>query len=259
MRGNPMKAGVLRGDAQFGTWVNMIRNPAILPLLKAAGLDFARIDMEHSSPSMETVADMATLARALDFPIVVRPPEGNREWITRLLDAGVWNLHCPQVETPEQAAEIVAASRYAPGGSRGMAGAGPAWDYETGGTPRDRIKFANDNVFVTVMLETGAAFDHLDEIVSMPGIDAVTLGPTDLAQDLGVFGTPDMGPALDERRQMIIEAANKYGKTCAMLCNSAEQAKKWKNAGALLLVYSSDVAILHDGYSSALSRIREDV
>ena len=102
-----MRAGVARGELQIGTWVNMARNPAILSLLKAAGLDFARVDMEHSSPSMETIADMALLARAIDFPIAVRPPKANREWITRLLDAGVWNLHCPQVESTAHAAEIV--------------------------------------------------------------------------------------------------------------------------------------------------------
>ena len=105
----------------------LIRNPAILPLLKAAGLDFARVDMEHSSPSIETIADMALLARALDFPIAVRPPKANREWITRLLDVGVWNLHCPQVETAAHAAEIVAASRYAPHRpARHRAGSAPA-------------------------------------------------------------------------------------------------------------------------------------
>src|SRR5438309_6934615 len=70
-----------RGEVQIGTWVNMIRTPSFLMLLRAAGLDFARIDMEHSPFSMETVADMAALARAMDFPMVVRPPEGNREWI----------------------------------------------------------------------------------------------------------------------------------------------------------------------------------
>ena len=94
---------------QIGTWITMIRSPAVLTLLQASGLDFVRVDMEHSSLSIETVADMATLARALDFPMVVRPPEGNREWITRLLDAGVWNLHVPQVDTPEQAAMVVRA------------------------------------------------------------------------------------------------------------------------------------------------------
>lgn len=256
MRGNPVRAAVTRGEVQFGTWVNMVRNPAILPLLKAAGLDFARIDMEHSSPSMETISDMALLARALDFPIVVRPPEANREWITRLLDAGVWNLHCPQVETPEQAAEIVAASHYTPMGSRGMVGISGGTDYETGGSATERLAFANEQVFVTVMLETGGAFDHLDEIASMPGIDALTLGPTDLAQDLGVFGKPEMATVLDEKRQMIIEAANRHGKTCAMLVSSSEQARQWKDAGALLLAYSTDVIVLQDGYRQALERIK---
>ena len=78
--------------------MNLVRNPAILTLLKAAGLDFARVDMEHTAASMESIANMALLSRALNFPIAVRPPEANREWITRLLDVGVWNLHCPQVE-----------------------------------------------------------------------------------------------------------------------------------------------------------------
>src|SRR5499425_2603079 len=88
MNENAYRTRAERGEIQIGTWVTMIRTPAVLTLLKAAGLDFARLDMEHSPFSMETVADMATLARALDFPLVVRPPDGNREWITRLLDAG---------------------------------------------------------------------------------------------------------------------------------------------------------------------------
>ena len=131
MNPNAYRARAERGEVQIGTWVTMIRTPAVLTLLKAAGLDFVRVDMEHSSFSMETVADMATLARALDFPMVVRPPEGNREWITRLLDAGVWNLHIPQVENARQAAEVVAATRYAPLGQRGMYGFGPHTGYQS--------------------------------------------------------------------------------------------------------------------------------
>src|SRR5438046_5183649 len=106
LRNNPMQAAAAAGRVQIGTWINLVRNPAVLTLLQSAGLDYARIDMEHSSPSIETVADMAVLARALEFPIVVRPPEGNREWITRLLDVGVWGLHVPQVDTPEIARAV---------------------------------------------------------------------------------------------------------------------------------------------------------
>ena len=122
LRTNPLKTALAAGQVQLGTWINLVRNPAVLVLLKSAGLDYARVDMEHSSPSIETVADMAVLARALEFPLVVRPPEGNREWITRLLDVGVWGLHVPQVDNPEIAANVAQAARYAPLGDRGMAG-----------------------------------------------------------------------------------------------------------------------------------------
>ena len=256
MRPNPLRAGVERGELQIGTWVNMARNPAILPLLKSAGLDFARVDIEHSSPSMETIADFALLARALDFALAVRPPKANREWITRLLDVGVWNLHCPQVETADHAAEIVAASRYAPLGLRGNAGFSPATEFESGGSVAERRAFANRQVFVTVMLETAGAFDHLDAIAAMDGIDALTLGPADLAQDLGVFGTPDERRVLDEKRDLVVAAARKYGKTCAMLVSSQEQAIQWKAAGVLLLAYSSEAEVLHGAFKQAIGKIK---
>jgi len=256
MKGNPIRAAMDRGDVQFGTWLNVNRNPAILPILKAAGLNFVRLDMEHSSPSIETVADMALLARAIDFPIVVRPPVANREWITRLLDAGVWNLHCPQVDTVDHAREIVAATRYSPMGSRGMAGNAAGNDYDTSLSARERMDFANREVFVTVMLESAGAFEHLDTIAGMDGIDALTIGPTDLAQELGVFGTPDEGRVLDEYRTRIVEAARKYGKTASMLTFSAEQTRQWREQGALLLAYSSDVDLIQAGVRAALAQIR---
>ena len=256
MQPNPMRAGVERGEAQIGTWITMVRTPAILALLKAAGLDFARVDMEHTSLSIDTIADMALLARALNFPIAVRPPKANREWITRLLDVGVWNLHCPQVESAAHAAEIVAASRYAPMGLRGNGGAGVASDFDTTGTVAERRAFANRQAFVTVMLETAAAFADLDKIAAMDGVDALTIGPADLAQDLGVFGAPNQAQVLDEKRDLILAAAKKHGKTCAMLAASFEQVQQWKQAGALLLAYSSDAEILRNGFSQAMARIK---
>jgi 2-dehydro-3-deoxyglucarate aldolase/4-hydroxy-2-oxoheptanedioate aldolase len=141
-------------------------------------------------------------------------------------------------------------------GSRGQAGNGPANDYETRLTMAERMACANTQVFVTVMLETGAAFDHLDAIAAMPGIDALTLGPTDLAQDLGVYGSPDENRVLDEHRRRIIDAANRHGKTAAMLVSSAAQARQWKEAGVLLLGYSSEVGVLQDGYRRALAEIK---
>src|SRR4030088_3000965 len=203
-RQNPLRAALAANQVQIGTWINLARNPAILTLLKSAGLDYARLDMEHSSPSIETVADMAVLGRALDFPVVVRPPAGNREWITRLLDNGVWGLHVPQVDTPEIAYAVAEAARYAPLGMRGMAGLSPGTDFDVDTSASTRPAHLNEQIHVTVMLESAEAFRHLDEIVGTPGIDAVTLGPTDLAQDLGVFGTPRQAAGLGEHRPRLV-------------------------------------------------------
>jgi 2-keto-3-deoxy-L-rhamnonate aldolase RhmA len=246
MKVNPLKAALAEGRPQIGTWINLIRNPAILTLLQGAGLDYARVDMEHSSPSTETIADMALLSRALDFPLIVRPPEGSREWITRLLDIGVWGLHIPQVDTPEIAGMVAEAARYAPAGMRGMAVNGPQNDF----TPSVPLSHLNEQVHVTIMLESVEAFSHLDEIVATPGIDAVTLGPSDLAQELGVLGTPDEGKVIDEHRDLLIDAAARHGKDVAMLLGTVEQAARWIDAGVKLVALASDVAILQQGYRS---------
>ena len=253
---NPMTAALAAGQVQIGTWINLIRNPAVLTLLKGAGLDYARIDMEHSSPSIETVADMAVLARALGFPIVVRPPEGSREWITRLLDIGVWGLHIPQVDTPEIAHRVVQAARYAPLGLRGMAGVGVHTDFETAADPAAQLAFLNEQVHITVMLESAEAFRHLDEIVGLPGIDAVTLGPSDLAQELGVLGTPDQGRVIDEHRERLLAAARRHGKDVAMLVQTVEEAERWIAAGVKIIAYASDVAVLRSGFAAAVRRLR---
>jgi 2-keto-3-deoxy-L-rhamnonate aldolase RhmA len=213
------------------------------------------VDMEHSPFSMETVADMATLARALDFPMVVRPPDGNREWITRLLDSGVWNLHIPQVETPEQAAAVAACSRYAPLGERGMYGFGPHTQYRVL-PPAEHTAAANARVHVTAMLESQAAFEHLDAIAAVPGIDALTIGPTDLAQDLGVLGTPQQRDVLNEYRRRLVEACRKHSKAVSMAVDSIDGVREMIAMGATIVNFSSETAVLRAAYAAAVTEIR---
>ena len=204
---------------------------------------------------METVADMAVLGRALGFPVIVRPPEGNREWVTRLLDSGVWGLHVPQVDNPDIAHEVVQASRYRPLGLRGMAGYSPGNDFTArfNQAARDEV---NDQVHITVMFESAESFRHIDEIVGMEGIDAVTLGPTDLAQELGVAGTPDEGRVIDEHRTRLIDAANRHGKDAAFLVGTIEEGQRWIKAGAKLIVYSSEARVIGMAFEDAVNRLR---
>ncbi|MBI64440.1 MAG: hypothetical protein CL778_04115 [Chloroflexi bacterium] len=255
MKSNPIKSGISRNELQIGTWINMLRNPESLTMFKQLGLNFVRIDMEHASPSIETIANFAAMGRALDLGVMVRPPEANREWITRLLDIGVYNLYCPQVDTPEHAYEIIKAAKYTPEGTRGMGGANSGNDFDLSMPFNERLKFTNNQVFITVMFESAEAFNNIDEISSIDGIDAITLGYQDLAQDLGVLGSDDQDRIIDEKRHQILSAAKKYGKTCSMLVNSIEQAEKWKKEGVLLLNFSSDVSVLMEGYKYAIEKI----
>ena len=257
LQSNPMKAALKEGKVQIGTWLNVTRNPAVLTLMKSAGMDYARIDMEHSSPSIETVADMAVLGRAIGLPVVVRPPEPNREWITRLLDCGVWGIHAPQIDNPEAARAVVEAARYRPLGTRGQAGFAPGTDFDrAGGTPAGRAHL-NEQVHITAMFESAEAFRHVDEIVGMEGIDAVTLGPSDLAQELNVAGTPDQAKVIDEHRMILIEAAKKHGKDVAMLVPSLEEAERWIAAGVKIIAYASEVEILARGLEEAAKRLKK--
>jgi 2-keto-3-deoxy-L-rhamnonate aldolase RhmA len=253
-RPNPLKAIGPSGRAQVGTWINLVRNPAVLTLLQSTGLDYVRVDMEHSSPSVETIADMAVLSRALGFPLVVRPPAASREWVTRLLDLGVSGLHVPQVDTPEIARTVVEAALYAPAGMRGMAVNGPHNDYRA----EAGLDELNAQVHITVMLESRQAFEHLDEIVATPGVDAVTLGPADLAQELGIRGGPDEARVVDEHREALLAAARRHGKDVAMLCSTVDEARRWVEAGVRIIAVSSDVGVLQQGYRDIVAGLEAD-
>jgi 2-keto-3-deoxy-L-rhamnonate aldolase RhmA len=146
----------------------------------------------------------------------------------------VWNLHVPQLDTPEQATVVVACSRYAPLGGRGMYGFGPHTGYRTL-PPAEHMAAANARVHVTAMLETKRAFERLDEIASVPGIDALTIGPTDLAQDLGVLSTPAQRDVRNEHRRRLAEAAREHGKAVSMAVDTVEGVREMIAMGATIV------------------------
>ena len=118
---------------------------------------------------------------------------------------------------------------------------------------------ANARVHVTIMLETAGAFDRLDEIAAVPGIDALTLGPTDLAQDLGVLGTPAQREVLDEHRRRLVAAAHKHGKAVAMICDSVEGMRQMMALGATIINYASDAGVLRNSYASVAEEFRRTI
>ncbi len=152
--------------------------------------------MEHSSPSIETVADMAVLGRALEFPLVVRPRKAIANGLPRLLDGGVWGLRAAGGQSGDCVVCGAGGATRRSRRPRHGPGCRPAPIFRWTSHPLERLEHLNDES-VTAMLESAEAFRHLDAIVATPGIDAFTIGPTDLAQDLGVFGTLRRADVLD--------------------------------------------------------------
>ena len=187
---NAYRARAERGEVQIGTWITMIRTPAVLTLLQAAGLDYAPRSTSSTPRSRSRRWPTWRRSRARSTS---RWSSGRRRAIASgsrgCSTPGCGISTSPRSERREQAAEVVAATRYAPLGSRGMYGSGPHTGFHVR-PPAEHLATANARVHVTAMLESKRAFDHLDEIAAVPGIDALTIGPTDLSQDLGVLGTP---------------------------------------------------------------------
>ena len=214
------------------------------------------VDMEHSPFSMETVADMATLARALDFPMVVRPPEGNREWITRLLDAGVWNLHVPQVG---HAGAGGRGRRVLPLRSAGRARhvrLRPHTEYRT--LPRPSTWPPRTPACTSrSCCETRRAFDRLDEIAVGPGHRRPrrSARPT-WPRTWACSARPLSVAVLDEHRRRLVAAARKHGKAVAMITDSVEGVRQMIALGATIINYSSDTAALRSVYASVVEEIR---
>ena len=256
VRRNPFASRLSAGEVLIGTWIMQVRNPSILTLLQSIGLDFAKADMEHTPISLECVADMAVIARALDFSLVVRPPEGDRVWITRLLDAGIWNFYIPQVHNAKMAQDIVAVARHAPLGNRGTFEPGPQNDYTLPDEPTGSLGYLNDQVHLTVMLESIEAFKNLDAIASVPGIDALGMGPADLAQELGIYDTPQEATVIGEYKTRLLEAAKRHNKTLEMGVWALEDGRYWIDQGARIITYKTDTTAFRDVFTGPAKELR---
>lgn len=215
------------GSIKLGTWVMLVRSPPILKLLRDAGLDYARFDMEHTPISFESIGELVGAAESAGIQLCVRPPAGRREWIGDLIAAGVRDLFVPQVHTPATAELIVKAVKEA--------------------LP------VGDNAHIAVMLESIEAFSNLDEIARVEGIDTLAMGPADLAQELGIYGSPEESTVVEKYRLRLRDAALKHQKNWEMGVWSDAEASRWIEAGCRLVTYQTETTVLRHTYGAVVS------
>ncbi|MDR5726635.1 MAG: aldolase/citrate lyase family protein [Terriglobia bacterium] len=249
---NPFRQRLQRGDVVLGQMVLELFTPGIGPMLAACGMEFVIFDMEHGRCDISLLAEMIASCRGSDIVPIARIPDVSFRPLSRVLDIGARGVMVPRVETREQAQDIVAQLKYAPQGRRGVA-LGIAHDlYQAG----DRSAFAkiNEDIVVILLLETEKAFENLEDIVSVPGVDIAWMGHYDLTVSMGIpaqFDHPRFLTAMDS----LISVCRRHGVAPGFLPPTAESAVHWIQKGFRAISLGSDIGV----FLEALRRFRASV
>ena len=202
------RARLRRREKLLGTMVTLA-SAASAEVLASLGFDWLFIDGEHGP--LET-RELASILQAVGdkTACIVRVPEAAEVPIKKALDLGAHGIIVPQVNTAEQAANVVRWSRYAPEGERGV---GLARAHGYGVKFREYVSAANREIAVIVQAEHARAVENIDAIVRVPGVDAVLLGPYDLSASLGKMGQID-DPAVITAIGRVTDACGAVGSVC---------------------------------------------
>lgn len=227
----------------IGLWA-CAGSPITAEIVAGSGCDWVLLDAEHSPNGLESV--LAQLYAMSAYPVapLVRPPSGDTVTLKQYLDLGAQNLLIPMVDSAEQAAEIVRAVRYPDGAGGGVRGVGSAlarsarWNRIEGYLGR-----ANETLSLTVQIESAAAVADVEQILAVDGVDAIFVGPSDLAASMGLLGQQSH-PKVVAAVLRAITAARTAGKPVGVNAFVPEDADRYIEAGAAFVAVGADVAIL---------------
>lgn len=231
---NQLRERLASGDPLYGTFATF-PTPRYVEFLGLAGFDWVLLDGEHDGLGVETCYELATAARAVGMATVVRVPIGVPDVIGRYADIGVDAVIAPHVRSRTDAERLVGSLRFPPAGHRGVAGSVRAAGYGLVTTPRTYFTEPAWLPMAAALLEDVEAYDALDEIADVDGLEIACLGTGDLAGSLGVPGVPD-----DPRVQKLVDAAMERliaaGIYLSAPAPTPEAARHWTERGAQLLL-----------------------
>jgi 2-dehydro-3-deoxyglucarate aldolase/4-hydroxy-2-oxoheptanedioate aldolase len=233
-----------QGDLLLGQMVLELFTPGIGQMLASCGLDFVIFDMEHGRCDISLLAEMIAGCRGSHIFPIARVPDVAYAPMSRPLDIGARGVMVPRVETRMQAEDIVSQLRYAPVGRRGVA-LGIAHDLYHAGNA-DFFAQANEETCVILLLETVKAFENLEAIISVPGVDVAWVGHYDLTVSMGIpaqFEHPRFLAAMEE----LATVCRRHGVAPGFLPSTPELAVHWISKGFRALSLGSDIGVFLDG------------
>ena len=210
MRINKTKAKVQAGEMAFGSALGF-PSPDTVELLAALGFDYVTLDLEHEVFDELAIQHSIRAAEAFDITPIVRVPN-NPDVILRLLDAGAQGVHVPRINTRRDAEAVVEACRFHPLGTRSFFATARSGNYGIGVTEEEYAEASNRETLVTLQIEEEEGVRNIQEILSVPNVDAIQLGPKDLWQSMGMPDRAKVWEVIDR----IIAAAIKAGRWVSM-------------------------------------------
>src|SRR5262245_48284493 len=197
MHPNHVRARLRAGEPSVGAWL-AIANPLATRLIAQICFDCLTVDMEHQPIGIESAAQMFAVIAAAGTAPLARVPWNTGENIKRVLDCGAWGIVVPMVNTRAEAEAAVAAAKYPPQGIRSVGGTLHALNFATDAPTY--FARANDEILVVLQAESPQAVENADAILSVPGVDAVFIGPNDLLAQMG------MTPKMESDHSTFVEA-----------------------------------------------------
>jgi 2-keto-3-deoxy-L-rhamnonate aldolase RhmA len=242
---------IKEGKPLIGT-LQTLNSPDITEMLVAAGFDWLFIDLEHSTIDVEG-AQRILQAAGSNCPCVIRVPCGDQVWIKKLLDIGPAGVIIPQVKSAREAAEIVQFCRYPPEGTRSV-GLSRAHGY--GMRFDEYIANANQNVAVIIQIEHINAVKEIEDIVKIPGIDALLVGPYDLSGTMGKIGQvkdPEVQAQVEKVRQVCLDTGMPLG----IFTTNPEEVKPLIEKGYTVIAVGIDTIFLGRALKQAMEIIKQ--
>jgi 2-keto-3-deoxy-L-rhamnonate aldolase RhmA len=254
MRINTVKQTLREGRIQLGCSTSMLRSPEVPRILAAAGLAWTYLDSEHGGFDLETLQDLIRAANDAGLCPIVRVADLQYALVARALDCGAQGVLFPRVESPELLEEAISWTRFPPDGVRGFGLQPTHLGYEIAAMP-EIIAHMNANTMVVLQIETRTALDRIDELLSVPNIDAVMIGPADLSISLGVPGQFEH-PVLVQAIEKIRDACNRYGVTPGLHMRSLKLVQYWRDHGMRFLSCNSEIGFMLDKATETMAALK---
>ena len=251
---NHFKRAIAAGKAPVGAWL-VSAAPSAAEALGCIGFDFLVVDMEHTPlDTPQTVGILQTIA-GTSAQAIVRPPWNDVVMVKRVLDVGAQSLLFPFVQNADEAKRAVASTRYPPAGVRGVAAMHRGSRY---GTVPNYQKRAHEEICVIVQIETMTAFDQLEAIAAVPGVDSIFIGPADLSASMGFLG--DMAnSAVQEKLRAGAQTCKRLGKPCGIVGANPEIVANFLDYGFSWVAVGSDLAMLASRATEYLGAVRNKI